>query len=315
MSHFFTRRKAPAAVLSVALFLTGVQKLVAEAVAPACDDHTKHKGSFLLLNAPSTISAGPDSLLSLDSHGNSTVFYGTVHGLEGLDDVACRSVHHPLIVAGLSDYGTGLSELLTFDQCGHLEGTFPLGTPGDGLAVGFDPAGNLYAASTTDLWKNGTVLATPISTASEIGKLAADSKGYVYITLPVTSQLLRVDQAGHLIVFADASKGLNSPYGIAVGHDDEVYVANNPPSAPAYITKFSPAGTPSTFAANISFQPDIRGLAYVAGHDGHGAKLYATLAADEEVLEYDESGNSTVFADSSDHLDFPASIAHCFEGR
>jgi hypothetical protein len=65
------------------------------------------------------------------------------------------------------------------------------------------------------------------------------------------------------------------------------------------------------FAANISFQPDIRGLAYVPAHDGQGSKLYATLAADEEVLEYDESGNSTVFADSSDHLDFPASIAPC----
>src|SRR5271156_3558741 len=163
----------------------------------------------------------------------------------------------------------------------------------------------------TNLWKNGTVIAMPISTASEIGKLAADGKGNVYITLPVTSQLIRVDQAGNVILLADASAGLNGPYGIALGPNDEVYVANNPPSAPAYITKFAPEGTPSTFAANISFQPDIRGLAYVPGHDGHGDKLYATLAADEDVLVFDESGISTVFADSSDHVDFPVTIAPC----
>ena len=313
MSHIFTRHKAPAAVLSLALVITGGHRLFAEDSAfLACNDHTKHIGrSLLLLNAPSTTSEGPDSLLSLDALGNSTVFSGSRHGLEGLSDVACRPVGHPLVIAALGNYSAGLSELLAFDRCGKLEGSFYLGTPDGDIAVGFDPAGNLYAATMTNLWKNGKVIATPISTASEVGKLAADGKGNVYITLPVTSQLIHVDQGGNVILLADASAGLNSPYGIALGANDEVYVANNPPSAPAYISRFAPDGKPSTFAANISFQPDIRGLAYVPGHDGHGSKLYATLAADEEVLVYDEFGNSTVFADSSDHLDFPASIVPC----
>jgi len=141
MSHIFARHKASAAVLSVALFITSAPKLFAEGSAgPGGDDHTRQtKRSFLLLNAPSTMSAGPDSLLSLDARGNSKVFYGTSHGLEGLDDVACRTDGRPQIVAALSNYSAGLSELLAFDPSGRLEGTFSLGAPdGGGLAVGFD---------------------------------------------------------------------------------------------------------------------------------------------------------------------------------
>ena len=314
MSHVFARRKPPALVLSLALFVTTHINLFGQdAIATASNEHAwQVRRSFLLLNAPSTMSEGPDSLLSLDARGNSSVFYGKKHGIEGTDDIACRSVGRPQIVASIDDYNTSQAELLFFDQSGKLERTFSLGPPyGGGIALGFDPAGNLYAATPSSLWKNGKVIATNISPNSEIGKLVADDLGNIYITLPITSQLIRVDQAGDVILLAGTSVGLNGPYGIALGANHELYVANNPPSAPAYITQFAAEGTPSIFAANISLQPDIRGLAYVPGHDGNGAKLYATLAADNSVLEFDESGNSTVFADSSDRLDFPFSIAPC----
>jgi hypothetical protein len=314
MSHVFACRKRSAFVLSLALFVTTHINLFGQDVtAAAPNDHAREaKRSFLLLNSPSTMSEGPDSLLSLDARGNSSVFYGKKHGMEGADDIACRSVGRPQIVAAIDDYNISLAELLFFDQSGKLERRFSLGPPyGGGLALGFDPAGNLYAATPASLWKNGKVIATNISPNSEIGKLVADDLGNVYITLPVTSQLIRVNQAGDVFLLAGTSVGLNGPYGIALGANHELYVANNPPSAPAYIIQFAEEGTPSIFAANISLQPDIRGLAYVPGHDGNGAKLYATLAADNSVLEFDESGNSTVFADSSDRLDFPFSITPC----
>jgi hypothetical protein len=317
MSPIFARSKAPAAVLSLAMLVAGHTHLRAQdAAATAVNNQAwQTRGSFLLLNAPSTVSEGADSLLSLDARGNSKVFYGSRHGLEGTDDVACRSAGRPQIVAAVSNYSASLSELLFFDQAGKLEHTFSLGAPyGGGIALGFDPAGNLYAATTASLWKNGKVIATNVSPNSEIGKLVADNLGNVYITLPITNQLIRVDQAGNVILLADAGAGLNGPFGIALGANHELYVANNPPSAPAYITQFAAEGTPSTFAANISFQPGIRGLAYVPAHGGHGARLYATLAADNDVLSFDESGNASVFVDSTDHADFPYSIAPCHTG-
>jgi hypothetical protein len=314
MTYNFERIKAPRTALSI-LFLMSIctclgaqQQNSSEPTSLARPNHR----SFLVIDAPSTVSQGPDSLLSFDSLGNSSVFFGARHNLQGIDDIAC-SFNSPLhIVGALSNFGEGISELLEFDESGRLVHRIPFGTPGSNIALAFDHAGNFYAAEGVNLFKNGVLFTNDLSSASEVGKLAADSRGNLYVTLPITSQLLRIDPVGNVTVFADAIQGLNGPFGLAVGPMDEIYVANNPPSAPAFILKLDPSGIPSPFAMNISSQPDIRGLTFDFERDGHrDGKVYATLAADDEILTFDTMGNSSIFADASDRLNFPAAIARC----
>jgi hypothetical protein len=54
-------------------------------------------------------------------------------------------------------------------------------------------------------------------------------------------------------VFADAAQGLDTPYGLAIDSMDNIFVANNPPSQPAFILKFDPSGTATLFATDIHF--------------------------------------------------------------
>jgi hypothetical protein len=114
------------------------------------------------------------------------------------------------------------------------------------------------------------------------------------------------------MLVADATKGLNGPFGLAIDNDDNIFVANNPPSAPAFILKFDPSGTPSPFAADISFQPSIRSMTF----DQHGY-LYASLAEDNKILKFDKAGNFSVFAEASNGLNFPYSITvgTCLVGK
>ena len=104
-------------------------------------------------------------------------------------------------------------------------------------------------------------------------------------------------------------------YGLAVDWDDNLYVANNPPSAPAFIQKFNPSGVPSSFAAGISSQPNIRGMTFDLKRGGRiderDRGLYAALGAENEILKFDTTGISSLFANVTDGLDFPVSIIKC----
>jgi len=112
---------------------------------------------------------------------------------------------------------------------------------------------------------------------------------------------------------ADATQGVNSPYGLAVDGEDNIYVANNPPSLPAFIQKFDPSGVASSFAAGISFQPNIRGMTFDLERDGRvnekDRDLYVALGAQNQILKFDATGHSSLFADASAGLSFPISIA------
>jgi hypothetical protein len=58
--------------------------------------------------------------------------------------------------------------------------------------------------------------------------------------------------------------------------------------------------TATSFATGISFQPIIQSMTF----DNHD-NLYATLEADNTILIFDKQGNSGVFANASDGLNFP----------
>jgi sugar lactone lactonase YvrE len=194
--------------------------------------------------------------------------------------------------------------MLVFERSGH-EDTIPtLGSP---ISVAFDQAGNLYTAMvrpdfSSVVFKNDIVFANLPSTG--IGQIAIDSSGNVYLADPaISSRIYRIDQAGNVTVHADASKGLINPYGLAIDGRNNLFVANNPGSSPAFILKIDPLGTVTSFAANISFQPEITSMTF-----DDDDNLYAALRADSTILKFDRRGNTSVFASASDGLVHPGAI-------
>jgi hypothetical protein len=254
--------------------------------------------TFFVINSPSAASRGTDSILTFDSLGNSAVFFGAEHDFSGLFDIACDPTEpqHIFVSHILSSV-----ELLEFDASASIVNIIPFGTF-DFTALAFDHAGNFYVAKNETIFKNGVSFASLPFTG--IGRLAADSRGNLYLTDPfVLSRLFRIDPLGNVILFADATKGLSGPYGLAVDSMDNIFVANSIPSGPASILKFDQSGTATLFATGISFQPVIRSMTF-----DRDDNLYATLQNDNKILKFDKAGNSSVFADASNGLNFPFAI-------
>jgi len=262
--------------------------------------------TFFVVNSPSAASEGTDSILTFDARGYGTVFFSAKHNLVGLRDIACDPKNPQHIFVSHNSF-PATAGFLIFDASGHRD-TIPSGTPGGPVSLAFDRAGDLYTAmlqadrSAGTIFKNDTVLANLPFTG--IGQIAVDGNGNVYLTDPaVSSRIFHIDQAGNVTVFADASKGLIAPYGLAIDSRNNLFVANNPGSSPAFILKFDPSGTVTSFATNISFQPSIRSMTF-----DDGDNLYATLEADNTILKFDRPGNSSVFATASNGLNNPIAV-------
>lgn len=257
-------------------------------------------GTFFVINSPSAASQGTDSILVFDPQGNSKVFFSARHNITGLRDIVCdpKTPHHVFVTHGV--FAQQVSGFLIFNAFGQMD-VVPSGTPGD-RSLAFDRAGNLYSADSSAIFRNDRLFASLPFTG--IGQLAVDGTGNLYLTdPPIASRLFRIDQWGHVTVFADASSGLNHPYGVAVDSRNNIYVANNPGSMPASILKFDPSGTATSFATNISLQPGIRSMTF-----DHHDNLYATLQNDNTIVKFDRHGHSAVFATANDGLNFPAAI-------
>ncbi len=261
--------------------------------------------TFFVVNSPSAASEGTDSILTFDARGYGTVFFSAQHNLVGLRDIACDPKNPQHIFVSHNSF-PATAGLLIFDASGHRD-TIPSGTPGGPASLTFDRAGNLYTAMlqadlTGTIFKNDAVFAYLPFTG--IGQIAVDRNGNVYLTDPeVSSRIFHIDQAGNVTVFADASKGLIAPYGLAIDSRNNLFVANNPGSSPAFILKFDPSGTVTSFAINISFQPSMRSMTF-----DDGDNLYATLEADNTILKFDRRGNSSVFATASKGLNNPIAV-------
>jgi hypothetical protein len=256
--------------------------------------------TLFVVNSPSAVSQGTDSILTFDLRGYGRVFFGANHNLVGLGGIACdpRNPQHLFVTHNNFPATAGF---LIFDASGKRE-TVPSEINGN-TSLAFDRAGNLYTAGDSTIFKNDTILARLPLTG--IGQLAMDAKENVYLTDPfVSARILRIDQAGNVSVFADASKGLIGPYGMAIDSRNNLFVANNPPGGAAFILKFDPSGTVAPFAANISFQPIIESMTF----DEHD-NLYATLRADNTILKFDSRGHSNVFAAASEGVNNPIAIA------
>jgi hypothetical protein len=260
----------------------------------------RSESTFFVINSPSAASQGTDSILTFDARGNGTIFFSAKHHLTGLVDVACdpKKPQHIFVTHNSFPASAGF---LIFDASGHRD-TIPSGTGAGIESLAFDRAGNLYSAGVGTIYKNDAVLATLPLTG--IGQIAVDKEGNVYLTDPfVSPRIFHIDQTGNVTVFADASKGLINPYGLAIDSGNNLFVANNPGSSPAFILKFDPSGTAASFATNISSQPIIRSMTF-----DDRDNLYATLEADNTILKFDRRGHSSVFATASDGLNNPFAI-------
>jgi hypothetical protein len=263
---------------------------------------------FFVINSPSSASKGSDSILTFNFRGRSDVVFGAEHDLGGLRDIVCNPKRPRNVLVSQSNFEISAAGFLIFNASGRIIYTIPSGTPGAGdIALAFDHVGTLYVAegdnaSNVTIFKNHVTLAHISSTG--IGRLAVDSGGNLYLTDPfISPRLFRIDQAGNVAVFADAAQGLDNPYGVAIDKEDNIFVANNPGSQPAFILKFDLSRTATPFATNISFQPSIRSMTFDDKNN-----LYATLQSDSTILKFDKDGNSSIFADANDGLNFPSAI-------
>ena len=260
---------------------------------------------IFVLNAPSSRSAGSDSILTFDALGKGGIFFGSQNRVEGARDIVCSPIKPEPVLLSVSQFALGKHELLTIDAAGNVGSAIPgPGIPGDQFQLAFDRDENLYIASGGKIFKNGSLFASLPGAAGE-GDLAADSSGNLYVTNIFASQLFRIDKLGNVTLFADASDGLNLPIGLALDGADNLFVANNTPSAAGSILKFAPSGTSSTFASNISFQPGIRSM--VMSVDGAN-NLYVPLENENKILKFDSTGNSSIFADERVGLNAPFGI-------
>jgi len=260
---------------------------------------------LFVLNAPSTGSAGFDSILTFDPSGDGGILFGAHNRILGARTVVCGPVEPRHILLPVTNFSLGIDSVLEIDSTGQVINVTPgLGGPaGGGSRFAFDAAGNTYVAALSTIFKNGTPFAA-IPVPGGVGDLAIDSRGNIYVSYPFSEKIFRVDPSGLVTVFAESGvNGLKTPFGLAVDSADNLLVASNPPSAPGVILKFTPAGTSTVFASNITFQPGIRSLAF---HDG---VLYVPLSTDNQILAFDSTGHSTVFADDTDGVNAPVAIS------
>ena len=260
---------------------------------------------IFVLNAPSSRSAGSDSILTFDTLGKGGIFFGSQNRVEGARDIVCSPIKPEPVLLSVSDFALGKNELLTIDAAGNVVSVISgPGLPGDQFQVAFDREGNLYIASGGKIFKNGALFASLPGAVGE-GDLAADSSGNLYVTDTFASQLFRIDKVGIVSLFADASDGLNIPIGLALDSADNLFVANNTPSAAGSILKFAPSGSVTTFARDISFQPGIRSMVMSVDKSD---SLYVPLENENKILKFDRAGNLSVFADETAGLNAPFGI-------
>jgi hypothetical protein len=158
-------QKLMSLALFCVIFILGANSLMAdEEFSPSLFAKDPSVNMFFVINSPSSASRGPDSILTFNFQGESAVFFGAEHNLEGLRDIACnpKRPRHVLVSRSVDNVAVGF---LIFNESGRIIHTLPFGTPaGRNISLAFDHSGNFYVAEDNSLqptiFKNDMPLAS-----------------------------------------------------------------------------------------------------------------------------------------------------------
>ena len=139
--------------------------------------------------------------------------------------------------------------------------------------------------------------------------IAFDASGNLYVA-NAPSTITRYTPTGVASVFADASSGLNDPFGLAFDSKGNLFVANSS-DAGDNILKFTPDGVASVFADSSMGVAEPLGLAVDASDN-----LFVANEGEENILRITPAGVSTVFAATgASGLEYPFGLAFDASGN
>ena len=174
--------------------------------------------------------------------------------------------------------------------------------------------GDIYVAnfltSSIDIITSGSgVVFADDSSFGNPNDIAFDASGNLYVA-NAPNTITRYTPAGVASVFADASSGLNSPFGLAFDSKGNLFVANSSDSGDN-ILKFTSEGVASVFADSSKGVAEPLGLAVDASDN-----LFVANEGEENILRITPAGVSTVFAATgTSGLEYPFGLAFDASGN
>lgn len=280
---------------------------VAGAAIPALGDFTP--GHVVVVNDPSAKSAGVDSVVEFTADGTlSQTLLSTSAGITGLS----RTVYDPVsghLFYSISSYPNSMYIIREIDSTGTLIATIthPNFYSGN-ISMAINQNGDLYIANSQRIYVklSGTTEVTYLFDLpyTGIGDLDIDSEGNLYLSDPFISDVVyKIFPDGSTVVFADTSDGLNSPYGIAISPEGDLYVANNQYSS-AKIFRVPADGSAAEVFSTQNVSMGVLEMTF--GPDG---LLYTANRENDRIYTYDSEGAAaTLFADGTAGLNTPSSM-------
>lgn len=257
-----------------------------------------------ILNSPSTVSAGNDSIVSFDKLGNQSTFVAPDPNLNGIREIAF-GLEGKILYAVQSHSVLGIHRIIYFDNTGTIIDELNVPITGNLKSMTVNIDGLIYVSDTFKVYqinpntKDVVVFASySIETAAD--DMDHDSNGNLYITTANGgNSILKVDTSGNVTTFADSTDELDSPFGITFDHVTNMIWVVNFRGSPASIYKFDLNGNGNYFANNPG--AEIRGILI----DSDGLPL-VPLGVEDKVVKVDSSGNSTDIW--MQNLDFPVDL-------
>jgi hypothetical protein len=270
--------------------------------------------SLIVLNIPSRVSAGNDSIISLNLDGTySSDLLSSSNNIVGSRDIAIDPISG-VVLFSVSDWG---SQTFVINELDHqsnvtMKYDFLLDVDNGGdISMAFDPQGNLFVAYNQYLYRKAAgsdsfsqFAGFPIDMVG-IGCLASDQWGNLYWSDPINYKaVFRFNQDAELCVMASKVDGLNSPNGLAVDADNNLYIGNSPISAgPALITKIDANLLVTTYSPATGEHDSLYDLHF----DAQG-NLYGVSGFYGEIIKFESDWTYTSLAGESQHVSYPESL-------
>ena len=256
-----------------------------------------------ILNAPSTSSAGNDSIVGFDQAGHRSTLVASNAALNGIREIEF-SADGRVLYALQSNASLNTHRLLCFDVAGNIVDEIT-GFNGSLHAMTRAPNGLLYV-SVHDFYPAATIRLVEVNPVSKtlrtvatyvehfVGDMTCDADGNLYFTGwqwggPYDC-VFKIEPSGRKTVFADSGDGLSDPFGITYDWRHRKIWVTSVTGGSAYlggkIHCFELDGT-ECFQADLgSFrQPQARGV--VADDDGLPLIPLGTF---DKVVKMDSAG-------------------------